>query len=281
MGNDEMKQLAILAEELRLLALETAHCAGSGHCGGSLSIIDILTVLYFKAMQLKPGEPDWEDRDRLVLSKGHCTPALYAVLAKRGFFPIAELKGFRSIHSFLSGHAEMRGVPGVDMSTGSLGQGLSAAVGMALAGKMDRKNYRVYAIMGDGEIQEGQIWEAAMAAAHYKLDNLIGWLDNNSLQIDGRLEEVMSPYPIGEKFTAFGWEVIAIDGHDLEMVDAAIQKARQVTGRPLLILAKTVKGKGVSFMEDQACWHGKAPNDAEFATAVAEITQRIKQLEAE
>lgn len=280
MNKEEAKQLTVQAEKLRLLALQTVNYAGSGHIGGSLSIIDILTVLYFKEMNVNVGNPNWEDRDRLVLSKGHCTPALYSVLAEKGFFPKEELKNFRTIHSFLSGHAE-KGVPGVDMSTGSLGQGLSSAIGMAIAGRIDKKNYTVFAIMGDGEIQEGQIWEAAMAAANYKLDNLIGFIDNNDLQIDGKLKEVMSPYPIKEKFIAFGWEVIEINGHDIEEIDSAILKAKQIKGKPVMILAKTIKGKGVSFMENEACWHGKAPGQADFEKAFNEVNARIQQLEVQ
>ncbi len=280
MEKEEIKQLKLRAEKLRLLALKTVNYAGSGHIGGSLSIIDILTVLYFKEMNIKVENPHWEDRDRFVLSKGHCTPALYSVLAEKGFFPVEELKNFRTIHSFLSGHAEKE-VPGVDMSTGSLGQGLSSAVGMAIAGKMDKKNYTVFAVMGDGEIQEGQIWEAAMAAANYKLDNLIGFIDNNDLQIDGQLKDVMSPYPIQDKLIAFGWEVIEIDGHDIEKIDSAILKAKQIKGKPIMILAKTTKGKGVSFMENEACWHGKAPGAPEFEKACHEVSARIQQLEVQ
>lgn len=281
MEKNKQKKLKTLAEELRLMALQTVNYADSGHLGGSLSVIDILTDLYFNEMNIKTDNPRWEERDRLVLSKGHCTPALYSVLAKRGFFPAEELKNFRTISSFLSGHAEMNLVPGVDMSTGSLGQGLSAAVGIAIAGKIDQKDYTVYAILGDGEVQEGQIWEAAMAAANYQLDNLIVFIDNNNLQIDGELKEVMSPYPINDKFKAFGWEVRQIDGHNFEQIESAVLAAQGLQGKPVLILARTVKGKGVSFMENNAYWHGKVPDQEQFKKAVNEINQRIKLLGVE
>lgn len=281
MEKNKQKKLRILAEELRLMALQTVNYADSGHLGGSLSVIDILTDLYFNEMNIKTDNPRWEERDRLVLSKGHCTPALYSVLAKRGFFPVEELKNFRTISSFLSGHAEMNLVPGVDMSTGSLGQGLSAAVGMAIAGKIDQKDYTVYAILGDGEVQEGQVWEAAMAAANYQLYNLIVFIDNNNLQIDGELKEVMSPYPINDKFKAFGWEVRQIDGHNFEQIESAVLAAQGLQGKPVLILARTVKGKGVSFMENNAYWHGKVPDQEQFKKAVNEINQRIKLLGVE
>ena len=281
MEKSKQKKLRILAEELRLMALQTVNYADSGHLGGSLSVIDILTDLYFNEMNIKTDNPRWEERDRLVLSKGHCTPALYSVLAKRGFFPVEELRNFRTISSFLSGHAEMNLVPGVDMSTGSLGQGLSAAVGMAIAGKIDQKDYTVYAILGDGEVQEGQVWEAAMAAPNYQLDNLIVFIDNNNLQIDGELKEVMSPYPINDKFKAFGWEVRQIDGHNFEQIESAVLAAQGLQGKPVLILARTVKGKGVSFMEDNAYWHGKVPDQEKIKKAVNEINQRIKLLGVE
>ncbi|MCG8514708.1 MAG: transketolase [Halanaerobiales bacterium] len=281
MEKNKQKKFKILAEELRLMALQTVNYADSGHLGGSLSVIDILTDLYFNEMNIKTDNPRWEERDRLVLSKGHCTPALYSVLAKRGFFPVEELKNFRTISSFLSGHAEMNLVPGVDMSTGSLGQGLSAAVGMAIAGKIDQKDYTVYAILGDGEVQEGQVWEAAMAAANYQLDNLIVFIDNNNLQIDGELKEVMSPYPINDKFKAFGWEIRQIDGHNFEEIESAVLAAQGLQGKPVLILARTVKGKGVSFMENNAYWHGKVPDQEQFKKAVNEINQRIKLLGVE
>lgn len=281
MEKNKQKKLKILAEELRLMALQTVNYADSGHLGGSLSVIDILTDLYFNEMNINTANPRWEERDRLVLSKGHCTPALYSVLAKRGFFPVEELRNFRTISSFLSGHAEMNLVPGVDMSTGSLGQGLSAAVGMAIAGKIDQKDYTVYAILGDGEVQEGQVWEAAMAAPNYQLDNLIVFIDNNNLQIDGELKEVMSPYPINDKFKAFGWEVRQIDGHNFEEIESAVLAAQGLQGKPVLILARTVKGKGVSFMENNAYWHGKVPDQEQFKKAVNEINQRIKLLGVE
>lgn len=281
MEKNKQKKLKILAEELRLMALQTVNYAHSGHLGGSLSVIDILTDLYFNEMNINTDNPRWEERDRLVLSKGHCTPALYSVLAKRGFFPVEELRNFRTISSFLSGHAEMNLVPGVDMSTGSLGQGLSAAVGMAIAGKIAQKDYTVYAILGDGEVQEGQVWEAAMAAPNYQLDNLIVFIDNNNLQIDGELKEVMSPYPINDKFKAFGWEVRQIDGHNFEEIESAVLAAQGLQGKPVLILARTVKGKGVSFMENNAYWHGKVPDQEQFKKAVNEINQRIKLLGVE
>lgn len=281
MEKNKQKKFKILAEELRLMALQTVNYADSGHLGGSLSVIDILTDLYFNEMNIKTDNPRWEERDRLVLSKGHCTPALYSVLAKRGFFPVEELKNFRTISSFLSGHVEMNLVPGVDMSTGSLGQGLSAAVGMAIAGKIDQRDYTVYAILGDGEVQEGQVWEAAMAAANYQLDNLIVFIDNNNLQIDGELKEVMSPYPINDKFKAFGWEVRQIDGHNFEEIESAVLAAQGLQGKPVLLLARTVKGKGVSFMENNAYWHGKVPDQEQFKKAVNEINQRIKLLGVE
>lgn len=278
MDYSKEKQLSLIAEEVRINVLDAVTAAGSGHIGGSLSIADILTVLYFDEMNVDTTQPKWPDRDRLVLSKGHCSPALYGVLAEKGFFPKEELKNFRNIHSMLSGHVEYH-VPGVDMSTGSLGQGLSAANGMALAARVDNKDYRVYAILGDGEIEEGQVWEAAMCAGFYKLDNLVAIVDNNNLQIDGSLDSVMSSYPIDKKFEAFNWNVINVDGHNIKEIKAALDLAKEKKGMPTAIIAKTVKGKGVSFMENVAGWHGKATNQEQHDEAVAEIKKRIAELE--
>ena len=274
-GND----LAVMAYKARLLAVEAVHRAASGHPGGSLSCADALTTLYFNEMNVDPERPSWEDRDRFVLSKGHCAPALYAVLALRGYFPAEELQLLRSIKAHLSGHPDMKYVPGVDMSTGSLGQGLSTAVGMALAAKAQGKRYRTYAICGDGEIQEGQIWEAFMAAAKWDLDNLCVFIDVNGLQIDGATKDVMPTEPLDKKLEAFNWHVIKIDGHDFAQILAALSEARRTKGKPSVILMSTVKGKGVSFMENQAGWHGKAPNADEFAIAKAELEAKIKELE--
>ena len=274
------KQLEIMAYKARLLGLDAVHTAASGHIGGSLSAVDAITTLYFNVMNIDPQNPHWDDRDRFVLSKGHCTPALYPVLALRGYFPIEDLKLFRSIKGHISGHAEMRHVPGVDMSTGSLGQGISAAVGMALAGKVAKKNYRVYAVLGDGEIAEGQVWEAAMSAAKYHLDNLCAVVDVNGLQIDGATKDVMPSEPLDRKFEAFNWHVIKINGHDYDAILAALAEARATKDRPTVILVNTVKGKGVSFMENQAGWHGKAPNDEQYAVAVEELTAALHALEA-
>ena len=276
----EIRELAITATKGRLLGLSAIHRAASGHTGGSLSVMDILTVLYFCEMKVNPEAPKDPDRDRLVMSKGHCTPALYSVLALRGFFPVEDMQLFRSIDGHYSGHPDMVHVKGVDMSTGSLGQGISAAVGMALAGKLDGKDYRVYAALGDGEIEEGQVWEAAMAAAKYKLDNLCALVDVNGLQIDGKTADVMPSEPLDAKFAAFNWNVIHVDGHDYEALAAAYDVAKTVKGKPTVILAKTTKGKGVSFMENDAGWHGKAPSDEQMEQARAEITARIKELEA-
>lgn len=271
--------LELIAAKGRLLGMEAVHRAASGHIGGSLSAMDILTELYFDVMNVDPANPQDPKRDRFVMSKGHCTPALYPVLALRGFFPVEELELFRSIKGHMSGHAEMRHVKGVDMSTGSLGQGLSVAVGMALAGKVKAEDYRVYALMGDGEIEEGQIWEAAMSAAKYKLDNLCAVVDVNGLQIDGATADVMPSEPLDKKFESFGWHVIKCDGHDFKALKAAFDQAKAVKGQPTMVLARTVKGKGVSFMENDAGWHGKAPNDEQFATAKAELEAKIKELE--
>ena len=273
------KDLAVMAYRARLLAVDAVHKAKSGHPGGSLSCLDALTTLYFNEMNVNPADPKWEDRDRFVLSKGHCAPALYAVLALRGYFPTERLQKLRSIDDHLSGHPDMVHVPGVDMSTGSLGQGLSAAVGMALAAKQQGKRYRSYVICGDGEIQEGQIWEAIMAAAKWNLDNLCVFIDVNGLQIDGATKNVMPTEPLDKKLEAFNWHVIKIDGHDYAQILAALSEARSVQGKPTAILMATHKGKGVSFMEDQAGWHGKAPNDDEFAIAKAELESKIKELE--
>ena len=271
MDNAKLQMLKETAGEIRLGILEGVHAAASGHPGGSLSIADIMTYLYFSEMNVNPADPKNPDRDRLVLSKGHTAPALYAALAEKGFFPKDALKTLRQADSFLQGHPDMKGTPGVDMSTGSLGLGVSAACGMALAAKIDGKDYRTYAIIGDGESQEGQVWEAAMFAAHYKLDNLCFILDLNGLQIDGKITEVMNPMPHDKKFEGFGFNVIIADAHDFESIEAAFANARACKGKPSVIIANSVKGKGVSFMEDQASWHGSAPNDEQYEQAVAEI----------
>ncbi|MDP4094730.1 MAG: transketolase [Bacillota bacterium] len=261
--------------------IEEVFSASSGHPGGSLSCTDILTVLYFNEMNIDPANPKWEDRDRFVLSKGHCSPALYGVLAEKGFFNIEDLTKFRGSESYLEGHPSMKFVPGVDMSTGSLGQGISAAVGMALAGKLDKKNYRVYAMLGDGELEEGQVWEASMAAAHYKLDNLTIFIDHNGLQIDGKIQDVMSPEPVSNKFEAFGWKVIGINGHDYTQIFEAISEAKKTKDKPTAIIAETIKGKGVSFMENIAGWHGAAPSQEQRDQALAELDAVLKKLEEE
>ena len=279
MEEKRVKELALQAAKIRRTALEAINAAQSGHVGGSFSVADILTVLYFEKMNIDPKNPKDPDRDRFVLSKGHCTPTMYATLALKGYFPVEDLKTFRNVDSYLSGHVEMTKVPGVDMSAGSLGQGLSAAIGMALAGKVDKKDYRVYAALGDGEIQEGQIWEAAMAAGNYGLDNLTVCVDNNNLQIDGTIEEVMSPYPIDEKFRAFKWNVITIDGHDYAQIADAIDAAKEAKGRPTMIVAKTVKGKGVSFMENNVKFHGSTPTAEQFEQAFKELDAQIASLE--
>lgn len=278
---DKINDLKLLAAKTRLMAVDAVHGAKSGHPGGSLSCADALVALYFSKMNIDPANPKWEDRDRFVLSKGHCTPALYSVLALRGFFPVEDLKLFRSIKAHYSGHPDMKNVPGVDMSTGSLGQGLSAAVGMALAAKVSGKSYRTYAVCGDGEIAEGQIWEAAMAAAKWKLGNLCMFLDCNGLQIDGKVEDVMPSAPLDKKFEAFNWNVLKINGHDFNEILAALEEAEKCTDKPTVVLMKTVKGKGVSFMENQAGWHGKAPDDEQYATAKAELEAVIAELEKE
>ena len=275
MEQSKLRALAVTAARGRLLAMDMVYSAASGHIGGSLSAMDILTTLYFDVMRVDPENPRDPDRDRFVLSKGHCTPALYPMLAMKGFFPVERLREFRRIDGTLSGHAEMNLVPGVDMSTGSLGQGISAAVGMALAGKMDRRTYRVYTLLGDGEIEEGQVWEAAMAAAKYKLDNLCAVVDVNGLQIDGATADVMPSEPLDKKFEAFNWNVIRVDGHDFQALEEAFSAAAACKGRPTVLLARTVKGRGVSFMEGDYGWHGKAPNDEQYAAARAELTAAL------
>ena len=279
MNQADKKQLQILACKVRKGIIESVHSAKAGHPGGSLSAADLFTYLYFKEMKVDPQNPKWEDRDRFVLSKGHTAPGLYAALAHRGFFPVEDLITLRHTGSYLQGHPNMNSVPGVDMSTGSLGQGISVAAGMALAAKTQTKEHRVYTLLGDGEIQEGQVWEACMLAAHYKLDNLCVIVDNNGLQIDGDIAKVMSPYPIVEKLQAFGFHVQAIDAHDFDQIEQALNTARTVKGQPSAIVMKSVKGKGVSFMENNAGWHGKAPNDAEFEIAMTELCAALAELE--
>ncbi|MCI9314874.1 MAG: transketolase [Lachnospiraceae bacterium] len=264
-------ELQKTANEVRKGIVTAVHGAKAGHPGGSLSAADIFTYLYFEEMNVDPKDPKKADRDRFVLSKGHTAPGLYSVLANRGYFPVEDLKTLRHLGSYLQGHPCMQETPGVDMSSGSLGQGISAAVGMALAAKMDGKDYRTYTLLGDGEIQEGQVWEAAMFAGHRKLDNLVVIVDNNGLQIDGKIDDVCSPYPIDKKFEAFNFHVINIDGNDFDQIDAAFKEARATAGMPTAIICKTVKGKGVSFMENSAGWHGKAPNDEEYKTAMADL----------
>ena len=264
-------ELQITANEIRKGIVTAVHSAKSGHPGGSLSAADIFTYLYFEEMKVDPKNPKWQDRDRFVLSKGHVAPGYYATLAEKGFFPKEDLTTLRHTGSYLQGHPDMKHIPGVDMSSGSLGQGVSAAVGMAAAGKYDKKDYRVYTLTGDGEIQEGQIWEAAMWAGHRKLDNLVVIVDNNNLQIDGSVDEVCSPYPIDEKFKAFNFHTIVIDGNDFDQIRAAFEEARNTKGQPTAIIAKTIKGKGVSYMENAVGWHGKAPNDEEYRIAMEEL----------
>ncbi len=261
--------------------VESVYSAKSGHPGGSLSAADIMTYLYFNVMNVDPADPSKEDRDRFVLSKGHISPCLYAVLAHKGFFPVEELKTFRKVESRLQGHPSMRYTPGVDMSSGSLGQGISTAVGMALGAKLSKSDVRVYTMLGDGEIGEGQVWEAAMYASAKKLDNLVAIIDNNNLQIDGTVEEVNSPYPIPEKFEAFGFNVIEIDAHDFDQIEDAFKKAEQCKGKPTAIIAKSVKGKGVSFMENQCAWHGSAPNTEQYEQAMSELRTALAEIEAE
>ena len=276
----EKKQLQITACNIRMGIINATHGAKAGHPGGSLSATEMFTYLYFKEMNIDPANQKGEARDRFVLSKGHTAPGLYSALAHRGFFPVEDLVTLRHIDSYLQGHPNMNTVPGVDMSTGSLGQGISCAVGMALGLKHQGKSARVYTLLGDGEIQEGQVWEACMAAAHYKLDNFVAIVDNNGLQIDGDVAKVMSPYPIVDKLEAFGFNTIAIDGHDFEQIEAAFENAKATKGKPTAIVMKTTKGKNVSFMENNAGWHGKAPNDAEYAQAMSELKAQLAELEA-
>ena len=264
-------ELMKVANEVRKGAVTAVFHAKSGHPGGSLSAADIYTYLFFEEMNIDPADPKKDDRDRFVLSKGHTAPGYYAALANRGFFPVEDLTTLRKVGSYLQGHPDMKHIPGVDMSSGSLGQGISAAVGMAISGKLRKKDYRVYTLLGDGEIQEGQVWEAAMLAAHHNLDNLVVIVDNNNLQIDGSIDEVNSPYPIDKKFEAFNFHVIDVDGHDFDALDAAFKEARETKGQPTAIIAKTIKGKDVSFMENQASWHGAAPNEEQYAVAMADL----------
>lgn len=278
MNAEKIKALSLHAANVRKMALEAVYSAGAGHPGGSLSAADILTYLYMEEMNVNPDEPKAVDRDRFVLSKGHCSPALYGVLAERGFIPKEDIKTFRHADSYLQGHPDMKGVPGVDMSTGSLGQGISAACGMAKAAKLNGKDYRVYTMLGDGECEEGQVWEAAMFAAHYKLNNLIAFLDFNGLQIDGDITKVMNPTPFDKKFEAFGWNVIRINAHDFNLIEAAVKEAKSVEDKPTLILADSIKGKGVSFMENKAEWHGAAPNKEQYEQAISELDAYINEI---
>lgn len=272
------RQLEINACKVRMGIIEGVYNAKSGHPGGSLSIADLLTFLYYTKLNVYPDNPEEQQRDRFILSKGHTAPALYAVLAEKGFFDKKELKSLRHIGAMLQGHPCIE-IPGIDMSSGSLGQGISAACGMALSGKISNDTYKVYTVLGDGEIQEGQVWEAAMFASHYNLDNLIAVVDNNNLQIDGKISDVMSPYPIAEKFEAFGWHVIKMDAHDFEDMERAFNEAETISGQPVVIIQNSIKGKGVSFMENEADWHGKAPNTEQYETAMAELKEQLKRLE--
>ncbi len=278
MEKEKIKELGLKSAEIKLGALEAVYSAGSGHPGGSLSISDILAYLYFYELRVDANNPSWEDRDRLVLSKGHTAPALYAALALKGFFPKTDLKTLRQADSYLQGHPDMKHTPGIDMSSGSLGLGISAACGIALSGKLNEKNYRVYSILGDGECEEGQVWEAAMFAAHNKLDNLCVFVDFNGLQIDGPVTEVVNPTPLDKKFEAFNWNVIFIDGHDFNSIDGAVKAAKLCRERPTAIICKTVKGKGVSFMENNVKWHGSAPNKEQYEQAVSEIKAYAESL---
>lgn len=281
MVKQKLKELKVKATLIRKHIIDEVHTAASGHPGGSLSCADIFTVLYFNEMKVDINNPTWSERDRFVLSKGHCAPALYATLAEKGFFPTEDLLTFRSIDSHMEGHPNMTYVKGVDMSTGSLGQGISAAVGMAIAGKLDKKDYRVYSILGDGELQEGQVWEAMMAAAHYQLGNLTAFLDHNGLQIDGKITDVLSPEPVADKFRAFGWKVINVNGHDYVQIMEALEEAKKCKDKPTMIIAATIKGKGVSYMENQAGWHGNAPNKEQRDQAIAELDEILAKLEVE
>lgn len=280
MNSEKKNALELSANNVRKMALEAVYSAKAGHPGGSLSVADILTYLYLEEMNVDPKNPKDENRDRFVLSKGHCTPALYGVLAERGFFPKEDIKTFRQIGSYLQGHPDLKGVPGVDMSTGSLGQGISAACGMAKAAKLDNKSYRVYTILGDGECEEGQVWEAAMFAAHYKLDNLVAFVDFNGLQIDGKITDVINPTPFDKKFEAFGWNVLTIDAHNFDEIEEALNKAKELKGKPTAIIAASVKGKNVSFMENRPEWHGAAPNEEQYNQAISELDAKIAELEA-
>lgn len=274
MSKKRLETIAELENQAKIIRREIllmTHKAGSGHPGGSLSATDIVTALYFNVMNIDPENPQWEDRDRFVLSKGHAAPVLYAALAEQNYFPKEDLNHLREINQHLQGHPDMKGTPGVDMTTGSLGQGISTAVGMALAAKLDKKNYRVFALLGDGECQEGQVWEAMMAAAHYQLDNLIVFLDHNRIQLVGPTAEIMSVAPAKDKFLAFGWKVIEIDGHQMAEILQALEEAQECTGQPVMIVAHTVKGKGVSFMEDNPAWHGNAPQDDDLEKALKEL----------
>ena len=279
MTSNELKELQILACRVRMGIIESTHAAKCGHPGGSMSAADMFTYLYFKELNVDPKNPQWEDRDRFVLSKGHTAPGLYTALALRGFFPVEDLITLRKVGSYLQGHPNMNSVPGVDMSTGSLGQGISAACGMALSAKLKNKSNRVYTLLGDGEIQEGQVWEACMFASHYKLDNLCVIVDNNNLQIDGDIRKVMNPHPIDKKLEAFGFHVEVIDGHDFNAIESALATAKTVKDQPSAIVMTTVKGKGVSFMENNAGWHGVAPNDAQYEQAMAELKTKLNELE--
>lgn len=280
MDNKRKLELSIIANKVRKNVLTAVYSASSGHPGGSLSIADVVTYLYLEVMNVDAKNPKMEDRDRFVLSKGHTCPALYSVLAHMGFFPEEDLKTFRKADSYLQGHPDMNKVPGIDMSTGSLGQGISAAGGMALSAKIYNKNYKVYTILGDGELEEGQVWEQAMFAAHYKLDNLIVFVDNNGLQIDGNIDDVLSPNPIDKKFESFGFNVLFADAHDFDSLEEAVKKAQNAKGAPTAIIMKSVKGKGVSFMENNPAWHGSAPNGEQYNQAIGEIDAKIKELEA-
>lgn len=280
MDNSKKKELAVFAAKARIGIIEGVHSAKAGHPGGSLSICEVLSYLYNEEMRVDPKNPKWQSRDRFVLSKGHAAPALYATLALKGFFPVEDLKTLRKSDSYLQGHPNMNKIPGVDMSTGSLGQGISAAVGMAIGAKLDDADFRVYTILGDGEIEEGEVWEAAMLAGNRQLDNLVAVVDYNGLQIDGTIEEVNSAYPIADKFKAFNWNVIEIDGHNYEEIEEAFNNAKQTKGKPTCIVMKTVKGKGVSYMENSVGWHGKAPNDEEYEIAMGELNAALKELEA-
>lgn len=279
MDKKRIRELELQAVKIRKTSLQAIRTANSGHIGGSFSIAELMSVLYFEKMHVNARDPGMQDRDRFILSKGHCCPAVYAALAYRGYFPLEDMKGFRRIDGFLSGHMEMNHIPGVDMSTGSLGQGLSAGAGMALSAKCSHETYRVFVVIGDGEMEEGQIWEAAMAAGNYGLDHLICFVDNNKLQLDGPCEEIMSPYPIGDKFAAFKWNVIQCNGHDIEELSDAIDKASQPNGKPTVIIMDTVKGKGVSVFENQIRFHGGRPTEEEYETAFRELDTRIGELD--